>query len=237
MSMKKYGICAGILCLLAAAAFAQNTPDDLAKWKRLFDGGVITEAEYQAKRTQILKSSVRPAGSMTRGQAYVEADHLLTEGFDAYKDRIAELMLYLTDEQKWALYERHSKSAGGYIALNLFCGFGIGSFVQGDVGRGVAQLATHVGGLTFLIAGTAVAVPAIISDSPSAAVGISMMMGGFASIATGTIIGCVSPGRYSRIHNNALRDLLDLPQTMSVAVAPIINPVSEQYGLVAKIML
>lgn len=235
--MKKGLVLIGILCLLAEAAFAQNTPDDLAKWKRLFDGGVITEAEYQAKKIQILKSSVRPAGGMTRGQAYVEADKLLTEGFDTYKYRISELMLYLTDEQKMDLYERHSKSAGGYIAMNIFCGFGIGSFVQGDIGKGVVQLATHVGGLTFTIAGAAIAVPAIVADSSAAAAGILMMASGLACFATGTIIGCVSPLKYSRTHNDTLRELLNLPQTVSVAVAPIINPVSDQYGFAAKIML
>ena len=43
--MKKGLVFVGILCLLAETAFAQNTPDDLAKWKQLFDGGVISEAE------------------------------------------------------------------------------------------------------------------------------------------------------------------------------------------------
>lgn len=224
-----------IFCLMAGlfvfigVAFSQNSTsaDEILKWKQLYDAGAITEEEYNAQKAKVLQGKSTGASQSNESGASMETvlviEKLLDDDMVANKDKIIELSKELSFAQKMRLYDKYEKGAGGYFALNLLLGFGIGSFAQGNKSAGWAQLGLWAAGFGLVYNG--------VDNENSSTVTIGALF-----IIGSTVVGCVTPWVYSSNHNAALKESLGMTDG-SISFAPIINPVNEQYGLMARIAL
>ena len=221
--MKKFLILMGIALISVAAVFAQSTADELAKWKDLLDSGAITQEEYDAKKAQILDGSAQSQQTQTLNVSNEDLvatiENLIEDDLEDNKEKIASLATRLSSEQKQELYDKYQKSAGGYFALNLLLGFGIGSFAQGDKRSGWTQLGFELGGITCIAAG-----------SSSGSVYLTALGAGFC-IGAG-IVGLVSPWSYASNRNAALSESLGVE---SISWMPMVDPTNDSIGLVARI--
>ena len=75
---------------------------------------------------------------------------LIDDDLSANKSLIMDNAKLLSDVQRNDLFESKKNSAVGPFCLNLFVGFGIGSFVQGDMLAGGIGAGLDVAGITFL---------------------------------------------------------------------------------------
>ncbi len=155
--------------------------------------------------------------------SYNQVQQLIDEDFKENKDQVKDLSKDLTPEQKNALYSEFKRSAPGYIALNMLTGWGLGSFIQRDKTGGFIQVGATAAGITAIYAGAA-------ADSGP------VMYAGLGLIAGSWLFGIVKPIVFSVNHNKTLKDMLNM-NVESVSFAPIVNPVNQQYGLVARIAL
>ena len=105
----------------------------------------------------------------------------------------------------------------------MFLGFGIGSFAQGDKRDGWSMLGFELGGITLLTTG-------LLSSGTSATTLVAMGSGFMLGAA---ISGCITPWIYSNTRNDTLKQVLGM--SGGVAIVPIIDPVDQNYGLLAQI--
>ena len=81
---------------VSVAAWAQSSADELLKWKQLLDDGAITEAEYQAKKAELLQGSgsappaanAAPAQEAVKGATWETRQTALSEASTA--EEVAE---------------------------------------------------------------------------------------------------------------------------------------------------
>lgn len=66
----------------------------------------------------------------------IDVDNLIKYGFEVNKPEIKKKSTGLTSNEKIHLMEKYKTSAWGGALLNIFLGFGIGSYVQGDMNGG-----------------------------------------------------------------------------------------------------
>lgn len=229
------------LVLLGAVLFAQSSADELAKWKKLYDDGAITEAEYLVKKKEVLEgnyseknqslasSSQNAAGSM---ELYAQIDKLIDDDFKDNKSQIASLSQGLTQMQRDQLYKKYEKSGVLPFVLNLIVGFGVGSFVQGDGGGGAFQCAFEGGGLLCLIIGAA----SIDSKKTNNSASYGLMTSGAIFMVSAAIYGLIRPWTYSSNYNKTLQGTL-AGNPLAVNFAPIVDPFNRNYGVAAKISL
>jgi hypothetical protein len=84
-------------------------------------------------------------------QTLVDISLLISDDMEAHGPVIRSLATHLSHRQRARLYAAHSVSGGGAFALNLFVGFGVGSYVQGNIGGGVfGTLSQAVGAALYL---------------------------------------------------------------------------------------
>ena len=253
--MKKICWMLGVLLLAGAfAVHAQSAADEMLKWKQLLDAGAITEEEYQAKKNEVLgltpaqapaanqapataatpaapAPSVAPVTTQTsvatttvsNADVLATIEYLIDDDLEDNKEKIAELAKSLSLQDRQRLYDKYEKSIGGYVVLNLLVGLGIGSFAQGDGRDGVWQLLEEILGVSFIVLG------AVNGNSVTTACG-------YISLVCATVTGIVAPITYSKTRNGTLQSAFGLSDR-DISFAPIINPINNQYGLVAKIAL
>lgn len=161
--------------------------------------------------------------------------YLLDDGIMKHDNakKVHELSEFLTPEQRIYCYEENERSGVGPFFLNMLLGFGIGSFVQGDKGFGHMQLWGDICGYALMIPGLCMMFKgnedtlmggAVLTTIDSAAVGI-----------VGTI-NLIRPWFYANKQNRTLKRAMRLEERRwDFSVAPIIEPVGQQYGLMAKI--
>ncbi|MBQ7158333.1 MAG: P13 family porin [Treponema sp.] len=239
-----------VVLFFAASVFAQSAADEILKWKQLYDSGAITEAEFQAKKKEILEGKVpasaqAAANQSTAGTAsyqspyapgsqelYAQIDSLIDDDLEDNKIQIASLAQGLTPIQRDMLFNKYEKSAGLPFVLNFLLGFGIGSFVQGDGGGGAFQCAFEGGGILLVVIGAAT----ITSDSKKNTPSYTCIGLGVGCVTAAAIYGLIRPWGFASNFNNMLRGTLQ-GNPMAVNFAPIIDPVNNNYGLAAKISL
>ncbi len=83
-------------------------------------------------------------------QVMLEVNRLINEDREANSAMIRYLSTYLTPGQRKALLASHRESAGGPFVVNLLLGFGLGSYMQGDVSAGMIGTITQGAGLMIL---------------------------------------------------------------------------------------
>lgn len=127
----------------------------------------------------------------------VEVSRLIAEDREAHGATIRHLSTYLTTKQRAGLYTSHELSAGGPFVVNLLLGFGIGSYMQGNLGAGIASTLTEsIGGYLFL-------------ENVDRYNGTTLTIIGAALFLTGKIIDIVAPWSYASSRNDQLRRNLD----------------------------
>ena len=90
-------------------------------------------AEASAE-TAVSAESAAPA---TDASLTFSVQELIDDGVEANFARIQNAAASLTQAQKEALYEENSKSAVGPVLLSIFVGYGLGSWVEGDLVGGI----------------------------------------------------------------------------------------------------
>lgn len=176
-------------------------------------------------------------------------DSLINQGIQdkIVSNRILTISENLTNEQKYCLYDENKKSGASPFLMNFFFGYGIGSFVQGDKIGGGIQLGLRLIGDTSNSLAMLVFYDKYIRDSymkysDEAVVGAWILagVGSIFNIAS-FVIGCVRPWVYANNYNNDLQRVLRVknPNWMSnkAQFAPIVDPINERYGMIAKINL
>jgi hypothetical protein len=139
----------------------------------------------------------------------VEVSKLIADDRDAHSPVIRALSTYLTKDQRDKLYSAHKVSAAGPFFANLVFGFGVGSYLQGDVTSGVMSTISTSAGL-LLATGT------LSRDDGLQTAGLLML-------AAGKLIDIVAPFVYASSSNRRLeRDLRGL--TVDLGAAQIVGP-------------
>jgi hypothetical protein len=193
--------------------------DNLNQESKSFKAGKLGVSD---KKTTVVKTRLASTAPTGENQdAFMQIKQLLDHNkiFDV-QDRVMELSPALSFSQVETLYSNYKKGGVGPFFLNLLPA-GIGSFVQGDVLSGVIQTAVEAASFVVMIIGVA-------NESTE-----MVLVGGVPYIAS-SIYGMVSPWVYSSKWNKALRSALN-PNSVSFTVAPVIDPIHNQYGLMARI--
>lgn len=154
------------------------------------------------------------------------------------EDKLHELSGYLTPEQRTFFYEENEKSGVKPFLLNLLVGFGVGSFVQDDRGMGTLQLIGSTLGLGLLIGGSAWNISSVIEKQEFVFVPGAIVMIGIGSFVqfVSLTIGCIRPWILAHNRNSKLRKILCVDEkNTGISFSPIISPVENEYGFMAKI--
>lgn len=156
----------------------------------------------------------------TDENAFLEVHGLLKGGVNKNLDLIEAKSASLSPSEKLFLLDVHKKDSGIPFVVNLLSGFGIGSYIQGDISGGTIQLSGQLLGLVGLVAG--IGMSAKVEDHSSSYYGygrdyyaneITSLGKGF--MITGVILfygmrlyGYISPFIFKNIYNGKLRAAL-----------------------------
>ncbi|GEM_PF-4878749 len=148
---------------------------------------------------------------------------MLEEDLLNNKDKLIELTKNLSLDEKQKLYLTYEKSGGKYFVLNLILGCGIGSFAQGDSKSGMLALCFELGGVVMMLSGTNSENAFLVS------IGYGLLIGG-------RVGECIAPWEYANNYNDTLKTSLNMTYE-KLSFVPVINPIDEKYGFVARIAL
>jgi hypothetical protein len=150
---------------------------------------------------------------------YAEIDALIRRGLRFRYDTIKGKTQYLSATDRALLFQRHEKSGGAGFALNFFIGFGIGSFVQKDVGAGVAGLLMELFSTPLYVAGMVLSFEFDESFIPMAAVGGTVLFVNY-------LFQWIRPAAFAAKYNRQLKNALRLPASYGMMVVPAVNVVT-----------
>jgi len=166
-----------------------------------------------------------------------KVQRLIRSGVFRYKDEIQREALYLSPADREALYDRNRKRGGaGWAALDFTVGFGIGSYIQGDIGFGVTQSIMDAVGYVLLLSALNVDTYNYDDDSyncryygecedESAEITQSILaVSSLAVLVTSRIISWVRPLNFQKRYNRALRSALNNGNSFSYTIDPLIIP-------------
>jgi len=130
------------------------------------------------------------------------------------KVKIQKASFPLSNSDKIALYEKNKKDALAYAGLNVLPGFGVGSYMQGDILGGVTLSVYGVMGLSCLyLFGV---------DSQKWKDGIDIII--YGSIVGHYVFGAMLPFFYKYQYNKALKEALNIDNEISFSIDPLIVP-------------
>lgn len=187
---------------------------------------------------------------MSKKDAYQNMMYYIKNNFDtdSGKKVVYTLSENFTFEERMMIYEDNKKEATGPFFLNLFLGFGIGSFTQGDKLNGARQLGLSLGGIAVDVIGYALVFSAASQvnngndNIPGQFYpGVMLCAAGTCMLIGSTVVGCVKPWTYANKYNNELKTALRVNNASWMSAkpqfAPVIDPINNNYGLIAKINL
>ena len=174
-----------------------------------------------------------------------EVMNLIKSDFTSNYDSIVNLSKDLTQEQKEFIFSETKKNAVFPSLLNLVLPVGIGCWIQGDVLGG--KIATIGMASSLTLAFTTVIVMFNLSNLNDEGkisndqydtyntishyfIGLSML-----GVAGFHIFGIVRPIIYTVNYNKNLKDSLGMSGVKSAVLCPYINPLTNQYGIIAEI--
>jgi len=130
---------------------------------------------------------------------------LIKDGLKKNKDVIQKESSSLLRADKDDLYDDNKiESAFGWAMLNLWSGFGLGSYIQGNIMSGLAQTSLLLGG-------------AAIAMSVNTSVGIVVVISSY-------VYGIRSPYAYRSSYNESLKKALNFNDNVSYSIEPLIVP-------------
>lgn len=156
------------------------------------------------------------------------------------KNKIAEQAEHLTDKQKEAIYEKSTFSPVGAGFMNLGCGFGIGSFVEGDLFGGLVQVVPQAIVLLSYALNIEeedsssmkdIILPVLVTNLVTRAVGFALPFV-FSAVCNKTMQNSLGVDKKGR----AL-PAKDKTAAQNLSVMPLLNPVGNEYGFVALLQL
>jgi len=144
--------------------------------------------------------------------------YLIKDGLEKNKEEIQKISLDLSFTDKETLYKRNRyKLAVVWSALNFSTALGLGSYIQGDIGAGIAQSVLEAIGVPCFIIGAGA------SFTDSRIVWGTLVVVGIGSVVTSRVIGLVSPFSYQKKHNKELESALNI-NNVSYSIDPLIVP-------------
>ena len=177
------------------------------------------------------------------------AHYLFANGImkDGNAEKIEQLSSFLTARQREDLYEDNSRSGVGPFLLNLLVGFGVGSFWQGDTAVGCIQLFGDIAGFGMMIPGIILSMKAADKLETSSVGTALTIIGGFVTVGV-AVPAYIRPWTFAADKNRKMRRALRVDEYgkaiargdvdgfgVTLAFAPIIQPVTSEYGLAARI--
>ena len=179
--------------------------------------------------TIVLLLSVFAAFGQTKEAAYTQTALLIEDGLFNNQFLIEKQAVNLSPNERYSLYNSKKKETAVPFFLNLFLGCGIGSYVQGDVTGGTIGLVGELGANAVMITGIFMS----IDETPAS---IITFCAGAAGLIGIRVFEFVRPFSYTKKYNAVLKDSL-LLDSASLSFAPIINPDTEQLGLLIGVRL
>ena len=175
------------------------------------------------------------------------ANYLFADGFLKGKNekKISELSQFLTPEQRENFYEENEHLGIKPFLLNLLLGFGIDSFSQGDKAIGHLQFWGDVLGYGLMIPGM-IMVQEATDDLETSPEGSTLVTIGSLVIVGVAIPACIRAWTFAADRNAKLRRALNVDENgkavalsnktvAEISFAPIIQPITNEYGLIARI--
>lgn len=197
-----------------------------------------------------------------QSETYFQVNALLKKGLLKNENEISNLAANLTEQEKNFLYIENEKNSTIPFILNLFLGYGIGSFAQGDTKAGIIGLTGNILGTTLGITGYVLFAPAItyvfttILTAPIAGLAneqidfnleasSAQLITGAALFFTGAAISLgvqiyswIRPFKYASNYNLKLKNCLSSKnEKLSVQFAPIVDFDNSKYGLLASLKI
>lgn len=134
-------------------------------------------------------------------------------------------------DQRLDLYEKYSRSAGLYVGINALSGFGIGSFIQGDISGGVFTCVLSGLSVAGIIAGEVMALTSLTSRNYLlSTIGSTMMITCGCMMVGGYIYSIIEPFVFSRNLNKSLARSLNLSEA-NLSMVPTIDPINKKGGV------
>ena len=154
-----------------------------------------------------------------KNQSIVDIKTLINDDLDLYYDLIIEKSQDLSQNQKFLIYNECKKSPLIPSALNLFLGFGIGSWFQGDKDGGAIGTIGNLSGLLLY---------SLSKEKNYRYLGLNIFISFW-------LIDCIVPFSYSNKYNKKLRSVLGITRTVSLEFLPNVN-VTQNGNLAPGIM-
>jgi len=136
---------------------------------------------------------------------------LIKKSLKKNKDEIQRESIHLSLADREALYGRNKKKgAFGWAMLDLSVGFGLGSYIQGDIGFGVTQTILDGIGYSMLFIG--------MSDEE-----VKPLILGAAVLIPSRVMSLIFPFTFQASYNKKLRGALNIDK-LSYSIDPLIIP-------------
>jgi Borrelia membrane protein P13 len=136
---------------------------------------------------------------------FMEVQMLINRGLDDNFNQINEKSRDLTQIQKMFIYDDKKVTAGLPFVLNLFLGYGIGSWVQGHTVGGLIGTIGNLGGIIILVTAG--------GDESTASMGAILYLGTW-------LIDCILPFTYASSYNKQLNKSLGLSYISGLEIKP-----------------
>jgi len=164
---------------------------------------------------------------------------LIKAGLMKNKDEIQKASIYLSPADKTALYNKNKKkAAGGWAALDFAVGFGIGSYIQGDIAFGVAQSLMDATAYTLMYIGILNIEEEYDDCYNYSYYGgsycnheyrtneeyLDLMVAGLIVFGTSRIMSWIFPFVHQRGYNRTLNEALNTNNSFSYSIDPLIVP-------------
>jgi len=159
---------------------------------------------------------------------------LIEEGVKKNKEKIQKESSYINFYERGVLYkENENKTVAGWVTLNLLPGFGLGSYIQGDIAFGVVQSTL---GVLFVVSWNL----GVKYDEKYAykekyegkykeakkyrSISDLFLNISYVSISTSYLTGIIRPFYYISGYNKMLREALNIDENISLSIDPLIIP-------------
>jgi hypothetical protein len=147
---------------------------------------------------------------------------LIKKGVEKNKVKIQKESINLSNSDKMALYEENKKeSTLGYIALNVLPGFGLGSYIYGDIRSGITLSVLEVVGWCILL-DNGVAIARLTPYDKVDEFQVKLIS--YTVIISSRLVGLFTPSGYKNIYNKTLREALNFHDKVSYSIDPLIIP-------------
>jgi len=157
----------------------------------------------------------KPVVIVNSAEQKEKVQKLIKNGLKKNKYEIQKESSNLSLADREALFGKNKKrGAAGFVLLDFTVGFGLGSYIQGDVGFGVTQ--TILDGIGWGLI--------LVSNSNEDEIISEIMLLGALTIVTSRIMSWIFPFTFQASYNKKLKGALNLDKNISYSIDPLIIP-------------